>query len=389
MDMTFKDYMLACENYEHSRENLELMKESAEIEVLNQYIENQLFAQNNASLYENAALAECLTESVDNGNFEAICESAKNKSEGFIKKIYNGLAKIIKVFSSLLKKIGNVFDETTSRGQELVKAISQAEFDENQLKNFEKLCDDAATKSNGFVPFAVQPYAKKINFKTDCNDINLVNRVRAKLAAALSNTVVQADVSMYSKQTIGALSIEDIMDIKMGLVLNPKKTKIQTAVKSLLASWVEAKSKGITIRVNTKAIDNSADKLNDLQLQITDLINKYCDLNRSQHVVDEYQKMANTGKEIVKNNEKLNSVIPSETMDTLMDVYADGAQKGLAMATDILNKLYTLVNMTIGSSMRVYSGLNSYRKTVINYLYNGAIKINSNIPKKESETSTK
>lgn len=366
MDMTFKDYMLACENYEHSRENLELMKESAEITVLNQYIENQLFAQENASLYENAALAECLTESVDEGNFEAICESAKNKSEGFIKKIYNGLAKIVKVFSSLLKKIGNIFDETTKHGQELIKTISQATFDEKSLKKLETICDKASTKSNGFVPFLVQPYAKNIRINTNCEDMELVNRVRAKLAAALSNTTVKADVSAFNNQTIGALPVEDIMDIKMGLILNPKNRKFKVAIKSLSASWLEAKTKGITIQVNTKAIDKSADQLSELQTQITDLVNKKFNTGLVNEGIDR----------VVAGLQSVNNKAENTDTNTNTDGKYEGAKKFVARVVDdlqespdALNELYSLVNMTIGSSMRVYSGLNTYRKTVIAALY--------------------
>ena len=39
--MTFKDFIYKCENYEYSNEYYDIMKESAEISLMENYIANQ------------------------------------------------------------------------------------------------------------------------------------------------------------------------------------------------------------------------------------------------------------------------------------------------------------------------------------------------------------
>ena len=106
MAKTFSDFAFECMNYSHSQEHYEIMKESAELNLMAQYIENQEF------MAEHTAYAEScegfFTESAEEEQKEAVKESFGAKAKKLLKKIGNGfkqiLATIIKFFKGIAAK---------------------------------------------------------------------------------------------------------------------------------------------------------------------------------------------------------------------------------------------------------------------------------------------
>lgn len=366
---TFKDYITAYENYDYSHENYELIKECSELTVLEKYIDNQRFLLEHADITDNESFNGYLMESVSESNLEVLVEKANKTGEGILKKIYNGISKIIGVFAKLLKKIGNLFDTTTKDGQAVLAALKNKDISEKDLKEINDLLDTAIKKSNGFKPFDAQPFAGKVILKTDDGcDAKLVATVRNKIAAALSNTYVVASVVGVTDGSIGAIPIEDLKDAAAGLALNPKANKTKLLINSLSSSFADAKIHGIKIAVNTNAIDKSAEQLLEIQNKLNSMISeKLAGVNTATNIVNQVVGVAKDAARTSDDKEAINTV--SSIVDN-----AD------ATLCTLMNTANSMINATVGASMRVYNGLNVYRRIIIEELgkYTGVKNSNEN-----------
>lgn len=108
--MTFAELHAESLVYPHSKDHYELVKECAEIDVMNAYIEAYEFQQNNHSLMESVqAIKEntYMLESTSEDEIHAIQEGVIEKA----KSVLSNLAKKVRtLLSSFLKMLSNVFD---------------------------------------------------------------------------------------------------------------------------------------------------------------------------------------------------------------------------------------------------------------------------------------
>lgn len=108
--MTFAEMNAEALVYPFSKDHYELVKECAEIDVMNAYIESYTFQQNNQSLMEGVQVIEENTfmfESTSEDEIKALQESVGEK----IKNAWGSIIKRVKgLFHGLFKMLANVFD---------------------------------------------------------------------------------------------------------------------------------------------------------------------------------------------------------------------------------------------------------------------------------------
>ena len=101
MAYTYRDFLNECENYNHSKEHYEIMKESAELMLMEQFIENQQFAMENTTTFSEGYLMESVGE-------DYITEAEEKlgaKAVALVKKICAAIAKTVKNFFKWIKNL--------------------------------------------------------------------------------------------------------------------------------------------------------------------------------------------------------------------------------------------------------------------------------------------
>lgn len=361
--MTYKDFIAECEMYEHSAEHFNLMKECSELELTAKFMEDQIFMAENAKIDDGViALSEgYFQESVDENTLEVMTEKFNAKAVNLREKIYNGLKKIVNVFMNFFRKISNKFDTLTSNGQKCREKLAGMKLEESDIKELQKIVNSAKSKENSFPVAARQPYLGKIKLGNFTSSDQSVVILKNDLAAALSDKTVLADVSNL---TDAALSAEEIEDVVVRLGLNYKNMKVSN-ITGILATLTTAfnhnKSNGILIKVNTKEISNHADKLQKISDKISEIGR---DLeNKSVTNVKNISAAYNTGVDL---GSKLSSKIKNSDYDgEESKITPDMSAAAMAEVSNKINTCYSLITKGIGASIKLYTGLNAYRSSVI------------------------
>lgn len=346
MAKTFKDFILECEMYPHSKENYELMKECSELAIMEKYLEDQAFYQEHAEMLsaEDISITESyFQESVDQNTIEAFNEKYSAKTNSIGGKIKSGLLRIVKTFANLFAKIGNKFDETTSAGQNVLKKLNGMKLTDEQVSDIKNIVDSAKNKDSSNFPIAPnQPYLKNVKLQYVSGD-NSFSELKNDLAAALSDKVVVANVfatnsgTNVNTETIGAVPVDVIRDTCKA-VIEGNGHQIVGAMKALSSTWLDVKKHGMKINVNTKQIDKNAQELNDICAKIEQM-----------------------GKE----NAQVFGALAGAAGN------AAGAQENVgAKVMQDMNSAYAAITACIGQSTRIYTKLNAYRQSVITGLSN-------------------
>ena len=95
---TLRDFLNECKSYQYSSEYYNLMKESAEIVLMEHFVENQNFVKANNDTFTEGYLME----SVSDEQIQQITESIKEKSAKLGATIKNSIAKIVNGFKAFI-----------------------------------------------------------------------------------------------------------------------------------------------------------------------------------------------------------------------------------------------------------------------------------------------
>ena len=226
MATTFKDFVVECELYPHSREYFEFMKECSELELTEKFIENQIFMSEARLAIANVDIEEnYLQESVDNIELEMLTEKYNTKSNGLLMKLIKAIQKIFGVFTKFFAKLGNMTDPITSKGQSVLSILNSSTLDDEQITRIKDIVDKAKSNQASAFPIkANQPYLKHIKLKY-AGSAEYLNELRNDLAVALSNKTVVADASITNDKgeinitTIGIMDPDDIYAAGIALAM--------------------------------------------------------------------------------------------------------------------------------------------------------------------------
>lgn len=149
---TYRDFLTECENYKHSNECYETMKEAAEIVLMEQFIIDQRFNARNKETFTEGYLMESVSD-------EYIAEAEENlfkKAGALCKKIVNGIVKAVTNFFKWLKNsVAKLFkkkevkveankmseEERKELASEIVKVIEENQKKKKDLKIVTKAKD--------------------------------------------------------------------------------------------------------------------------------------------------------------------------------------------------------------------------------------------------------
>lgn len=362
MAKTYGELILEYQNYDHSQEHYELMKECYELNLMEKYIQNQQFMAESMDdiRTEFKEFDESyFGESVSEDNLQALIESANNKSKGIFNRIWKGI-------KSLWKKIAGFFNKLFGRSKknnskietalEKLKSIPKpvlaiailgtagavahnTSVPGKGFKPLKELIEECWTdeyKNDGFVIADNQPdrkYAASILNLKAIRTSNL-NHLADMLAAACSEKIVV----IKSTGDKDIISLEDLHDIFKMMTDGNDLAKVKAIKKKMDSLIAEGHKKGITIQVSNDSLDRASASFNEI-------------------------------------SNALNNVPEVGDMDPNVST--------------MLNDIYTKLNIIIGNTMKAYSDLEGYRTAVLSKLQNFRVPnvVTDTEPKKETNNT--
>jgi len=377
MATTFKDFMVECELYPYSRDHYDLMKECSELELMEKYIENQIYVNESKAMLENGNFhigENYLAESINQTELDVITEAFSDKVNNLIVKLSKMIMKIFKTFSTFFGKLGNKFDPITTKGQNVRSKLGSVTLDDEKLAKIKEIVDGAKNNQASAFPIRKnQPYAKNIKM-TYGGHAEYYNDLKDALAVALSDKTVVAEALLndsgdnIDSERIGIMDPDEIRAAGTALTIG-KQRQIMNVTKSLYNSWKHVKANGLEIEVNTKSINKTAKDLNDLCDKINEMVKKVTDgavrnYAVAKSVVDKTADAAT--KEVSKQDDVHDS--PILGIASILNGVSNNSPTASNVSKEINNTVSMLTN-TIGLTTKVYMQLSAYRQTVINQLY--------------------
>lgn len=358
--MTVLDFITECENWNHSKESLEMLKECSEIAIMEKYIADQKWCKDHCPAFTALNISsDYFGESVTDGAIEVLMEKSILKKKSLMHRILQGLLKIIQGFWSFTGKISKNFDQTTKDAAAIVKAMGAKVLTDEEAVKVNNIAANAREKCPGFVPTNKQPFASKMHLSYENGDPSV--GVQAAIAAGLADDKVVAFVGINAENdSVGALPISTLRKAGASLVSGLQSAKIgdiMGAITTLTTSWKDVQLKGLEISVIPKEIDRASAQLKEVMGSIDGIMGMT-------------DQIADAGKGMVKDlaadkdaaTRAANRANPDGPQKATIGETAD---KVTAAMTEGMNKLYGMINSSIGASTRMYSDYSKYRKMII------------------------
>lgn len=128
--MTINEYINECQNYEYSQEYYDIIKECAQLELLERYLTNQEFIKENSDLVDSNK--DYFQESTNDDNMYIVEEQVADAQVGIFTKVMTSIGKMLDKQTNALQAFG---DKTKTRIQEGIE-------DRKLMKPFKSLSPD-------------------------------------------------------------------------------------------------------------------------------------------------------------------------------------------------------------------------------------------------------
>lgn len=383
MAKTFNDFIIECAAYPYSQEHLDLMKETAELQLMEQFIENQEYMRENAHIFnENVSIEEgYFSESVDEMSLDVLYEKKEEKKKGIF-------ARIGAIFHKIIKAIKNFFFRKKKKHKDSKEKKDKAKEKLLKIKDPQTLIT-IARRAQGvakdFVPMkGKQPETKSVlkQFKKD-----IPEEAKDWIVAGLSEKSVLADVSKFASETIGPLSVVNI-NTAMEAVASKDPGSISGAMTNLTTTWNNEKTKGMVVDgIDEGSIDKYIDQLQKIESMWAKDIGEIRDTAKSNaekaysgainDVIDKNKDKIDTdirnstskGKKGNKARNRLNKY-DDEALDAADKAYETNGGETVAKATELVKYL----NTSCGHTVSILLGLDAVQDTVSNAI--NAVKEN-------------
>lgn len=377
-EQTFGDFVAECKMYQFSEERFNIMKEMSEFKLMEQYIENQSYINENSDFIESVVLKDgYLSESADSLTLIELTESANKKGESIWKKLINGIVKIWKTFIRFLKRIMNVFDKLNRQAVKARLILKKLNIDDNVFAKLENIVKLAYSKSEPFIAYPNQPFLKRIKFNYTGNGSNDINKVKNDLAAALSTSYAYAKLFRTGKNDYFVpIPIDDI-NSSSKQYFKKKAANLKNAIDIIKNSIENSMNKGVEIDVNNNRLEKIIKNLQELSEKInkefsafwtnpqdekpkTDPSTRLNGNNMAQKALppgkEDWEKSVITGvaKEIHK-----------ESYDLEDEYFNEGVEEYDGGNLELASRYLDMLTRCIGDIITLYTSYNKYRKFII------------------------
>lgn len=251
MALTYAEVMQEASVFKYSNEYYEMLKESAEIEIMNQFLEAHQYKEDNADvtqLVESASGGSYFVESVNSDDIVELQESIKAKASNVLHLAVTRIKKVINALVGLIKKQFKIFNQSVKNAKEIASAVNNKPDIVNSMAT---ICGKIAAT------YRIELFSDNKSTKCDISNtvLNSVNSKddREALINALSTKKM---LVKHSKSDVDPTSLRDLADIAEMIIQirSPKDfTKLErfmdgTKIPAALAVPVDEGSQSDMIR---------------------------------------------------------------------------------------------------------------------------------------------
>lgn len=363
MEKTFKEFMLECQYYHHSQESYDIMRECAELALMEKYIEDHKFYDAHLGEFAESMIAEgYFGESVDIGSIEVLTEKARAKKGNLMSRLMQAMLKLITGFWKFTGKMANAFDQTTADAAAIVKALNSQVLSDEKVRKITELAGLLHEKCPGFEPHEEQPFISSLKITPVTGQVDDI--VIRYLAAGLADKKAVAKVGLLGREsTIGALPIDTLRSAAVKFCSKNPYT-MGAAVKELTATWSKIQIDGLEIPVIPKEIERASNQLKQVKDMIEQGLNNVS--GGAQFLADVTKGVAGAvtaGVNAAKADQNpQNGQGQPANSGVDVNAVADNVSAAVMQAAE---KLRGMVQASIGASMSVYADYSKYRKMCI------------------------
>ena len=334
MAQTYKDLVVECSMYPHSNEAYDLFKECSELSVMERFLENQEFMQEQQEKItkENITLTESFfAESVDDATVQSIMEAKEAKKVSIITKIRNGFRKLWRNVINFFSKCAASLTDVGKQSNKVLESLRGIELTREDIETINKIqgdiWNDKADGQDNTVPYhgKYQPFRDqlKLKYAADAPKGNDLGLFEFYMCVVLSNELVKLNGSSGGSTDVCAIPIEDLIKVCQKMVKGKKKYHMDNVKDLILGASKNVQHSGLMIQANYDKIQKFVDKLKALEPEIEKMLQP-----------------------------------------------AEAAESETPNAEDIakMNEAYTTIVGCVGATISVYSRYLSYRKRMLNAL---------------------
>lgn len=255
MAQTFNDFVAECVAFPYSKENYDLMKEAAEIDMMAQYLENQAFYAENVAEATVAYTESYFMESASDEQIQAITESFGEKVKAFGKKISDGIKKIVDKIIRFFQTIGAKLSKTSQDGIKLYKDLKAANITPEQYEALGKRLISLAN-SSGLKIYKQQPFAVDLGVRG-----SVTLQYLKYYQVAFSNTSVKLGLE-DSDDVVDANTLTKILK---KFSTDSQKHDFDSTVKLIESARTEGARNGVEVFANDKKLEKVIKALEDIK----------------------------------------------------------------------------------------------------------------------------
>lgn len=349
MIKTYNDLIVACENFGYSKEYYEMMKEAAEIDLMNIYVANQEYMSENADYITECAdvLDGYFQEATGSENVANVKKNAVGKSNNLFKRIW---AKIKQIFRAII----NFFRRFTGHTEQHMSRINAykelLKIEASKIPGASEIVDKYEKKIRDLDIIVLDANGRPIKFgkpgaKND-NRIKVMQKMivdamgsKALHINSLKGKIAEPDklaslmkAIMSDSKNADSMSKNLASSSKVTIPLSTEKIKKQIEVVTNIMSEMEAAyDKGIEALGgpddNSKVV-NRVDLLNKAMEYAGNTLSAYTEADKLLSIladfVSEYKSFVekNKDKEPVKTKGKAKKAQADDDDDEIPEVFA-------------------------------------------------------------------
>ena len=257
--MTIREFILECENYEHSKEHYQLLKEASELDLLNQFISDQEYMlEHRESLFaaDSPFTESYFTEKIDKEKIDDLKEKAVEKAGNIKKTIIGIFKKIITALKGFFGRFMDKMKDHNERQKAIVAYIKANKISEQQWNTIVEIVKEVEENKDHIWDFecgANDRYKLKFEDKVPSNYENY----KKYLLITLEPSHIYADYRHRTAEHSNIIDMDEAIKIADGIIqkesISPKeisklKNKVDTAIRN-------CKTHGLKLFLRKKSIE--------------------------------------------------------------------------------------------------------------------------------------
>lgn len=261
MVKTFNDLIVAYESFQFSEDFYDMMKEAAELDLMDKFLDNQEFMATESYTLASAVMDDYFQEAVNAETIKNVAHNAKEKTANLMKRLGTRLkeigAKIVKFFKTIAGRIRKFAARKN--------AVRKLAANLNYISNDKVLVGEGATKLHELITLfktsqmSVKPQAFDDVSKFTQDHADMIHKLIGSKYVRMYN---------FDDHILCIMNPDEIADLIEDVVKNPGKAK------SKIAKLTNSNAKYTSIRViiDPDEIDRQCDKLDGIMSDISEMV---------------------------------------------------------------------------------------------------------------------